>query len=289
MPDDQPLASLLLYERASTAVRTALSGAPNQEEGFMRTLTIMPYVIAAFVAGACGDKHPKPGDANAAEVTTVAPETASVSTPTGPVTAEPVSFESAKAAFAEKRYDEAVRLFTSYTSTQPGNVWGYYMLGLSAWKSGDRDAAVSAFTRALEQDSTHIKSRLNLGRVLVEQGKAQEALAQVEAAVTSDPASGEGYRMLGRVKGELGDSSGAIDAFKRAILLDERDAWAMNNLARVYISQGRFEEACGPLARAIEIDSTVAAFHTNLGLALERTIDRSSLAQGFMEQVKTWR
>jgi predicted Zn-dependent protease len=255
----------------------------------MRQLTIIPYVIAALVAGACGDKHSKSGDANAAEVTTVSPETSSASTPTGPVSPGPVSFESATAAFTEKRYDDAVRLFTSYTDAQPDNVWGFYMLGLSAWKTGDREAAVRGFTQALEKDSTHVKSRLNLSRVLIEQGKAQEALPYIEGVVAVDSASNEGFRLLGRVKRELGDSSGAIEALKRAIVLDERDAWSMNNLARVYIGQGRFEEALGPLARAIEIDSTVPAFHTNLGRALERTADRSRLAEGFVELVKTWR
>ena len=211
----------------------------------MRKRTIIPFVIAAFVAGACGDKHSKSGDANAAEVTTVSPETSGVSTPTGPVTPGPVSFEDAQAAFADKRYDDAVRLFTSYTSAQPENVWGFYMLGLSAWKTGDRDAAVRAFTQALEKDSTHVKSRLNLSRVLIEQGKAQEALPHVEATLKIDSASSESYRLLGRVKTELGDSSAAIEAFKRAIVLDERDAWSMNNLAKVYISQGQFEEEIG--------------------------------------------
>lgn len=255
----------------------------------MRKLTIIPYVIAAFVAGACGDKHSNSSDANAAEVTTVSPEPSSVSTPTSPVSTGTVSFAGAQAAYTEKRYDEAVGLFTSYTSQHPDNVWGFYMLGLSAWKTGDREAAVRGFTQALEQDSTHAKSRLNLSRVLIELGKAQEALPYVEAVVTVDSASTEGYRLLGRVKRELGDSSGAIEALKRAIVLDERDAWSMNNLARVYTGQGRFEEALGPLARAIEIDSTVPAFHTNLGRALERTADRSRLAEAFVEQVKTWR
>jgi len=255
----------------------------------MRKLTIIPCVIAAFVAGACGDRHSQSGDANAAEVTTVSPEPSSVSTPTGPAGAGPVSFEGAKTAFDEKRYDDAVRLFTTYTTEQPDNVWGFYMLGLSAWKTGDRDAAVRAFTRALEKDSTHVKSRLNLSRVLIEQGKAQEALPYVESVVTLDSASNEGYRLLGRVKRELGDSTGAIEAFQQAIVLDERDAWSMNNLAKVYIGQGRYEDALGPLARAIEIDSTVAAFHTNFGRALEHTADRSRLAEAFVEQVKTWR
>src|SRR6266849_5764184 len=208
-------------QRAYTAVRTALARAPHQKEDFMRKLTIIPCVIAACVAGACGDKHSKSSDANAAEVTTVSPETSNVSTPTSPGSAGTVSFDGAQTAYTEKRYDEAVRLFTSYTSEHPENVWGFYMLGLSAWKTGDRDAAVRAFTQALEKDSTHVKSRLNLSRVLIEQGKAEEAL--------------------------------------------------------------------GPLARAIEIDSTVPAFHTNLGRALERTADRSRLAEAFVEEVKTWR
>src|SRR2546422_7502532 len=81
-------------QRAFTAVRTALARAPHQEEDLMRKLTIIPCVIAACVAGACGDKHSKSSDANAAEVTTVSPETSSVSTPTGPVSAGAVSFRS---------------------------------------------------------------------------------------------------------------------------------------------------------------------------------------------------
>lgn len=255
----------------------------------MRKQLIIPCVIAALVAGACGDRRSQSGDANAAEVTTVTPESTSVSTATSPTSTQPVSFESANAAFSEKRYDEAVRLFTTYTTDKPDNVWGFYMLGLSAWKTGDRDGAVRAFTQALEKDSTHVKSRLNLSRVLIEQGKAQEALPYVEGVVTIDSTSNEAYRLLGRVKRELGDSTGAIEAFKKAIVLDERDAWSMNNLAKVYIGQGRYEDALGPLARAIEIDSTVAAFHINLGRALERTADQSRLAEAFVEQVKTWR
>jgi len=228
----------------------------------MRKATLIPCLIAALVASACGDKRPKTGDANAAEVTT--------STPTSPVNPGPVSFESANTAFTEKRYAEAVRLFTTYTTDKPGDVWGQYMLGLSAWRTGDRDGAVAAFKRALAIDSNHVKSHLNLSRVLVEQGKAQEALPHVEATLAIDSTSGEGYRILGRVKDELGDTTGAVDAFKRAIVLDERDVWSMNNLASASITQHKYADALGPLARAIEIDSTVATFHNNLGFALEK-------------------
>ena len=97
----------------------------------MRKLTLIPCVVAAIALAACGGKRDKTGDANAAEAPAVKrpPETTSVSTPTGPVSNGPVSFEEAKTAYAGKRYDEAVRLFQAYTSQKPENVWGYYKIG----------------------------------------------------------------------------------------------------------------------------------------------------------------
>jgi predicted Zn-dependent protease len=231
-------------------------------------ITLIP--IAALILGACGDKHPKASDATAAEVSTIPPTPTGGST-SGPVATQPVSFANANAAFKQKRYDESSRMFATYTTDQPHDVWGHYMLGLSAWKTGDREGAVDAFKRALEQDSTHVKSHLNLTRVLIEQGKPHDALASVEAALKIDSGSSEGFRLLGRVKSALGDTTGAIEAYRRSLVLDDRDTWSLNNLAIVYIGQGKFDQAVGPLAHAIEIDSTVAAFQNNLGLALERT------------------
>src|SRR5438132_14005621 len=125
----------------------------------MPKLTIIPCAIAACVAGACGDKHSKSSDANAAEVTTVSPETSSVSTPTGSAGAGTVSFDGAQTAYTEKRYDEAVRLFTSYTSEHTDNVWGFYMLGRSAWRTGDRDGARRSIPQAPQHAATPVKSR----------------------------------------------------------------------------------------------------------------------------------
>jgi superkiller protein 3 len=255
----------------------------------MRKLTLIP-LVAALVATACGGRTQQASDANAAEVSAV-PETSSVTTPHASVVTGPVAFDEAQTAFNEKRYADAVRLFTTYTSDKPDNVWGYYMLGLSAWKAGDRDAAVNAFTLALEKDASHVKSQINLTRVLLEQGRAQDALPHVEAALAIDSTSGESVRLFGRVKRELGDSAGAIAAYKRAIVLDERDVWSMNSLAKLYIAQGKFDDALGPLARAVEIDSTSPNIRNNLGVALGHSsrVDLGALARSFEEQIKTWR
>src|SRR5256885_4046035 len=204
-------------------------GRSPQPGGRMRKLFLT--LVAGTVVAACGHQTSPSSEASAAEVSTTRPES-SAATPPASVVTGPVSFDEAQTAFTEKRYADAVRLFTTYTSDKPDNVWGYYMLGLSAWKAGDRDAAVNAFNLALEKDASHVKSHINLSRVLIEQGRAQDALPHIEAALAVDSTSGESVRLLGRVKRELGDSAGAIAAYKRAIVLDERDVWSMNNLAK---------------------------------------------------------
>lgn len=226
---------------------------------------------AAFIAGCGSDEDRKAVAAEAAggPDATTAPAVSPAAP--GPAISAPVSFEDAEAAYRGKRYDEAVARFTAYTETRPDNPWGFYMLGLSAWKAGDHRLAEEALRGAIERDSTHLKARFNLGRVLMETDRYAEALEQIQTAVDLAPESSEAYRLLGRAHDGLGHTDDAIWAFRRAIVLDGRDVWALNNLGSVLIRSGRYGEALGPLARAVELEPRVATFHNNLGVALERT------------------
>jgi tetratricopeptide (TPR) repeat protein len=158
-----------------------------------------------------------------------------------------------------------------YTDRKDENPWGYYMLGLSAWKSGNNERAKEAFTRALELDPRHVKSYLNLGRVLLEMGEPLEALEKARTALEIDPESSVAYRLKGRVFREIRQRPQAIESYRRAIQIDNEDAWSMNNLGLVYIEQELFDKALPPLARAAELMPDNAIFHNNLGMALERT------------------
>ena len=183
----------------------------------------------------------------------------------------PVTYAEAESAFLESRYDEAVELFASYTDRRSENPWGYYMLGLSAWKAGDNLHAEDSFDRALELDPTHVKSWLNLGRVLLDEGRAEEALEMIDEALALEPESSVGFRLQGRAYHQRGLLDDAVDSYRQAILIDDSDEWSMNNMGLVLIEQERFDEALPPLARAAELAPDNAIFHNNLGVALERT------------------
>jgi Flp pilus assembly protein TadD len=189
-------------------------------------------------------------------------------TPTAPVTTSS-SFTDGEAAFRSGRFGDAVGVFAAYVEKKPENAMGHYMLGLSAWKSGDLVKAESELARSTELDSMKVKGWLNLTRVLIEEKKPDLALANVERAIQLDSTTSESFRMLGRAKAELGDVDGAVDAYQRSIKIDDRDVWSLNNLGSLLIEKGRFEEALGPLGRVIVVKPDVATYHNNLGMALE--------------------
>lgn len=181
------------------------------------------------------------------------------------------SYTDGEASFRAGRYDEAATIFGAYTDTKPENVWGHYMLGLSAWKAGDLNRAERAFDRALEVDADHVKTLINSSRVLLSLGRPADAQARIERVMELAPQSPDATRLFARARYEQGDVAGAVTSYQSALALDERDTWSMNNLGLLYLEQGQAETALGPLARAVELRSTSPVFQNNLGIALERT------------------
>jgi len=235
---------------------------------------IVCTVVAAYAFAACGDRTPDQAAAGERVVTptsNVPVTNVNTEGSTPRVISGPVTFELADSAFRDRRYDDAAALFKTYTEGRPSNPWGFYMLGLAAWKSGDRETAESAFVQSLALDSTHVKSHLNLSRVLLESEKPESALVHIETAIQLDSTSSEPLRLQGRAFEALDQSDDAIVAYQHAVKKNDSDVWAMNNLGALYIRLGRVEDAIGPLARAIEIEDNVATFHNNLGMALELT------------------
>ena len=181
----------------------------------------------------------------------------------------PVSFADGEAAYETRNYGEATKLFEQYISRRPDNPWGHYMLGLSAWKSGDVAKSESAFENALRLDPKHMKSLVNLSRVLIEQKRYDDAIVKLTVAGEVDPESANVQRLMARAHSAKGEFEQAVDAYRRAIAIDGSDAWSMNNLGLLYLEQGFVEDALPYLAKAVMMKEEVAAFHNNLGMALE--------------------
>jgi tetratricopeptide (TPR) repeat protein len=183
----------------------------------------------------------------------------------------PVSFGDGQTAYQARKYSDATAIFDRYTTERPANAWGHYMLGLSAWKSGDLAKSEQAFEKALSVDPQHVKSLVNLSRVLIEQKRHDKAVERLSRAAEIDPESTEVYRLLGRTYHTKGKTDEAVSAYRHAIELNELDAWSMNNLGLVFLETGRADEAVPLLTKAAELRPEVPVFQNNLGMALEHT------------------
>lgn len=181
------------------------------------------------------------------------------------------SFADGEAAYNAKKYGDATVIFDSYTTRRPTNAWGYYMLGLSAWKSGDFGKSENAFDEALRLDPNHVKSLVNSSRLFIDQKRYGDAIARLTRAAEIDPESLEVSRLLARTYADQGNTEEAIAAYQHVLDLNENDAWAQNNLGLVFFETERPGDALPHFAKAVELRKDVAMFHNNLGMALEHT------------------
>ena len=240
-----------------------------------------PLVRGAFVAGviglailvkACGGEKPRVQDIpqeQGTAIETPITNTVQAPQPPEPTITGPVGWSDGETAFREGRFDQAAALFTAYTQQKPENVWGYYMLGLSHWKSGKLEEAVVAFDTALTKDSTHRKTLINMARVLLALKRPADALARGQQVVQLDSTYAEGWRIVGRAYTDLDSTTQAMTAYQRALVIDDTDVWSMNNLGMIYFGQGQYQLSLRPLARAAELAPEQPVFQNNLGMALE--------------------
>lgn len=252
------------------------------------TLTALSIVALAISCVAHHDRKVKDTVASATPAVTqpsVTPSGGEV-VDSAPMTPAVVTFASAEELFKQKKYGEAAQSFDVYSKNHPQNAYGFYMLGLSQWKSGDLDGARDALDQSLRLDSTNVKTLLNLGRVLLDQKHPDEAIVRVRLAAALDSESAEVHRMMGRVQSALGQRDSAEAEYRVALSIEPTDSWSMNNLGLVLIDEGRYDEAIEPLARAVELRPESPAFANNLGVALERTGHDSSAAAAYRAALK---
>jgi tetratricopeptide (TPR) repeat protein len=191
------------------------------------------------------------------------------------------SFEDGKVAYDAKNYKEAAAIFEAYLERKPGNAWGYYMLGLSAWKSGDFPKSEKAFEKALSIDPNHVKSLVNASRLFIDQKRYDDAVDWLTRAAEIDPESAEVQRLLAKAYTDLAKPEEAMAAYLKAIDLNEADAWSMNNLGLLLLEAKRTDEALSQFQNAVGLKKNVAEFQNNLGLALESSGNFSAAYEAF--------
>ncbi|GIV60597.1 MAG: hypothetical protein KatS3mg043_1686 [Rhodothermaceae bacterium] len=171
-----------------------------------------------------------------------------------------------RAWFWQKRFDEIKRLGPTLRPGDVDDAWTWYRIGEAFLSTGQPDAAVTYFERAVDRAPEHLRFLNKLGVAYSQAGRLSEALATFDAVLRANPKFEEAYNNRGFTRVLQGDATGAEADFKAALALDPDAVMPLANLASLYYNLGRKAEARPYVQRLIELDPRNADYHRFLRL-----------------------
>src|SRR5882672_2966283 len=137
-----------------------------------------------------------------------------------------------------------------------------------ARKSGDLDAAIPLYGRALEAHPNGIEAKLGLGQAYLSAGLADEAAAQFRDVLDKKASDQTARRGLALALISMGQPDLAERQLEAALLADGRDYRTLNAYGVVLDMQGRHAEAQARYIQGIELAPDYLPLRNNFGLSL---------------------
>ncbi len=217
-------------------------------------------------------------------------------------------------ALSENRAELAQDICHDLLRAEPENVELLTLVGLLAYRRGDLEEALQAFSRAafLQPESAELRNnvgvayqdlnchdsaalhfrealslreeypeaRCNLATALLHLGEAEEAIRNYCDAIAAAPGYADAYHLLGNALRRQGEWEGAVQCYQKALELDPGNLKTLVNLGGSLFTLNRFEEAIAAQRRALLIDPDHVDAHWNLALLLLTT---GNYREGFRE------
>lgn len=153
----------------------------------------------------------------------------------------------------------------------------HHQLGVALSLSGDREAAVASFRRALDLNPHYVEARLNLAIVLNDLGRYDEALREFQMERPRDPDHenltpevrthlAESHTQLGDTYRDLGLLVDASQEYRRALRYAPQFLDIKNRLGWVYAEMGLYHDAETVLEEALAQNPRYVDARVTLGL-----------------------
>jgi tetratricopeptide (TPR) repeat protein len=168
-----------------------------------------------------------------------------------------------RAYYTKSRLIEARNAFLKVLDLDPRDAKAENNLGLIFESSGQPNAAIEAYRKAIawQEQNLHASEQpyVNLGNLLMEQGRAAEAVGPLEKAVAIAPQNGFCHLTLGVCYRKLGQVELARRELESAVRLDPENALAHYQLGRLYAQIHALDLARAEFERTAELKSRAAA------------------------------
>jgi protein O-GlcNAc transferase len=143
--------------------------------------------------------------------------------------------------------------------------------GNALYRSGQIEAAISAYQQAIAIKPDYGEVYSNLGNALLSLGRIDQAIAACSQAAQLRPQEMRAHNNLGNALLTARQLPEAIAAFRRAIELAPNVHEPVYNLGNALREQGDFDQAIAMYQKAISLRPDVAASYNNLASVLKDT------------------
>jgi len=169
-------------------------------------------------------------------------------------------------------------------------IWeAWHDLGVIAYKDGDDDTAIDAFTKALAVNKTHTPTLLARAEAERRAGHKKEARADYETALKTteedDPNKRDAAARLASLLRDDGEFDDAVEVLRDTVRTSGVNAKIYTELGLIYIAQKRFDLASLVLAKAVELDAKDPAVYNAMAVLALRQGKAQEAFQRFDQAV----
>jgi serine/threonine protein kinase/Tfp pilus assembly protein PilF len=183
-------------------------------------------------------------------------------------------------------FEEATNLDPGYTLAYAGlgeASWRMYNETRdSDWVNQARDYS----RKAMDSGRTHPDVFITDGMIQLGTGDYDAAVNSYRRALQMDPANADAHRGLSAAYAQLGMIDEAEEILKRAIRLRPSNWSGYNQLGSFYINQGRFSESIPAFEKVIELIPNSSMGYSNLGVAYYYLDDHQKTIELFNKAIE---
>ena len=250
--------SLLPYRSAAAPVPSAM------DEESLRSLQALGYIASGSAAVPTTGPLPDPKDKIAVHNL----------------------IKSAEFDTAENNYARARKKLEAALRLDPLAVEAHQVLGMVLARSGEQEAAIGEYQKALARNPDHIAALFGLAALYKQMGRYREAEAGFLRLRQLDPKDAKVSVHLADLRVLSGDRAGAIEMLRQTLPDALFPAVLHNKIGEILMEMKRPSEAEVEFRTALSLDQELRLAQFNLGVALEETGAYGAAAQAYLRELE---
>jgi tetratricopeptide (TPR) repeat protein len=171
-----------------------------------------------------------------------------------------------------------------YAQSTRAEAQAYYKQGIAFKKSGELDAALTAFEEAIKIEPKFTSALWSAGLIHKKKGDTEKAKKYFNDAIASDASYGPAHLSLGQILLLEGSFSDCRKSFEKAIAAKEMTASdkgeAYNGIGISHRYESNTADAVKAFDKAIDLDGKNWMYYVNKGIAINKSKDKTLYPEG---------